>query len=103
MMIEKRLKKLIALELEINISLLSHDKILTILCEESIIGTPEEDIIPTDFLTPSVCRAMLIILKTEEEFNIDIEDEEADDILDKEGKIIDLIKLIEKKKHKLKK
>jgi len=102
-MIEKKLKKLISLELEVDISSLSNDKTLNILCEESLIGTSEEDNKSIDFLTPSVCRFIMIILKVEEEFNIDIEDEEAEDILDEESKIIDLIKLIEKKKHKIKK
>jgi len=102
-MIEEKLKKLISLELEMDISSLSNDKTLKMLCEESIIGTSEENIIVRDFLTPSVCRAILIIMTIEEEFEIDIEDEEANNILDNDGKIIDLIKLIEKKKLNTKK
>jgi hypothetical protein len=102
-MIEKKLKKIISLEIEVDISSVSNDKIFIKLCEESLIGTPEEDIISENFLTPSVCRAISIILEIEEKFNIIIKDEEANDILENEGKIIDLIKLIEHKKFKINK
>lgn len=97
MTVDEKLKKILATELEIDVNLLSNDKIVSVLCDESIIGTSEEHIAVRDFLTPIVCRSILIILVIEEEFEIEIKDEEASDIFDHNWKIIDLIEFIEKK------
>ena len=98
MRVDEKLKKILATELEIDINLLSNDKVATVLCDESIIGTPEEHVVVRDFLTPSVCRSILIVFAIEEEFEIEIKDEEVSDIFDNNWKIIDLIEFIESKR-----
>jgi len=97
MTVNEKLNKILATELEVDVNFLSNDKTVNVLCDESIIGTSEELIVVRDFLTPSVCRSITIILAIEEEFEIEIKDEEVNDIFDNNWTIANLIEFIEKK------
>lgn len=96
MNVEQTLYQLLSTELKVSNSLLQEKKLLISLFQEALQGTSEEDDIAINVacMPPSFFVALSCILAIEDKFNIEITDEEAEELVYQNGKIIDLINLI---------
>lgn len=99
MTIKNQLKEILANELEVNINCLNDEKTISTLAKDALIGTSEVDNKPSpkDGLLPSGINELLIFIALEQEFNVEIEDDEAINLITQKATISDLIRFVDEK------
>jgi len=99
MTIKRQLKEILADELEVNINCLNDEKTISTLAKDALIGTSTVDNRPSpkDGLLPSGINELLIFITLEQEFNVEIKDDEAINLITKKATISDLIRFVDEK------